>query len=562
MGEPNGTADAAPAAAMGMGELKVLAVKNLTFCYGGGATVWTREMSEPKLLDVNLEFGPGCRVLVVGGNGAGKSTLLSIMGGKKMVPRDQCRLFGKAAFHDSSLNLQRMYCGDWWRTDFFFNITVAELIGEKHLASPRVQQLIDIMQINTSWRVNAISDGQRRRCQLLECLVEEKKVYILDEITTDLDLFAREGLLRFLRTESEEKGATVFYATHIFDGLAEWATDIVSFSKGRVARCCRMEELVEYHRLVTQGMRCPLYALMKEWIFKEYDSPVAPDAPATAPMVPEREGPTLETKSLTYSYAGGSPQLRGVSFSFNRGSRILVVGANGAGKSTLLSILGGKRMIPRGFASVLGKDCFNDTAVSREVMYCGDWWRTQFFMNLSIGDLLGEVSKTSRCQHLADILQVNLSWQINEVSDGMRRRCQLLECLSTPRSVYLMDEITSDLDLFAREGILGFLKAECEDRGATIFYCTHIFDHLEGWASHLLHLSKGSVVRFCNMDEVTEYSQLIAEGNSTPLYSVVRQWIYSEYDGVQDQPWRKLETSDDGRLPNLGLAGPFQTNSG
>ena len=44
---------------------------------------------------------------------------------------------------------------------------------------------------------------------------------------------------------------------------------------------------------------------------------------------------------------------------------------------------------------------------------------------------------------------------INEISDGQRRRCQLLECLAIPRSVYLMDEITSDLDLYAREALLG-----------------------------------------------------------------------------------------------------------
>merc|ERR1719198_961737 len=129
-----------------------------------------------------------------------------------------------------------MYCGDWWATDFFFNLSVAELIGEERLKSTRVQELIDIMQINTSWRINAISDGQRRRCQLLDCLAEEKRVYILDEITTDLDLYAREGLLRFLRKETEEKGATVFYATHIFDSLADWATDFLYFSKAQVAR--------------------------------------------------------------------------------------------------------------------------------------------------------------------------------------------------------------------------------------------------------------------------------------------------------------------------------------
>merc|ERR1711957_795746 len=123
-------------------------------------------------------------------------------------------------------------------------------IGEERLKSPRVQELIDIMQVNISWRINGISDGQRRRCQLLECLAEEKKVYILDEITTDLDLFAREGLLEFLRKESEEKGASIFYATHIFDYLAHWATHCLHFSKAEVARCCSMEELHEYQDLV------------------------------------------------------------------------------------------------------------------------------------------------------------------------------------------------------------------------------------------------------------------------------------------------------------------------
>mmetsp|Transcript_73042 Transcript_73042/g.136441 ORF Transcript_73042/g.136441 Transcript_73042/m.136441 type:complete len:568 (-) Transcript_73042:185-1888(-) len=544
--------------------LKALEVRQLSFCYGGGATVHTRAFSEPKLIDVSCEFPQGCRVLVAGANGAGKSTLLSIMGGKRMLPREQCRILGKAVFHDSSLNLDRMYCGDWWRTDFFFNITVAELIGEKMLASPRVQELIDIMQINISWRINAISDGQRRRCQLLECLAEEKKVYILDEITTDLDLFAREGLLAFLRRETEQKGATVFYATHIFDHLAEWATHILFFAKARIATCCRMDELTEYHKLVSNGTRCPLYSLMREWVFREYsDAPVDMGMDDETPKATQVDGPVLETKNLSFSYTGAKQELNGMSFSFQGASRILVVGANGAGKSTLLSILGGKRMIPRGYASVLGKDAFNDPAVSRDVMYMGDWWRTNFFMNLRVGDLIGEtLCKTKRCQHLVDVLQVNLEWKINEVSDGQRRRCQLLELLATPRSVYLLDEITSDLDIYAREGVLNFLRSEADIRGATIFYCTHIFDHLEGWATHLLHLSKAGVVRCCKMDEVVEYQKLLEARDSTPLYSMIRQWIYAEYEANGAKPWRKMENLDDGRLPNLGLAGPFQTVSG
>jgi len=552
-----------------MAALPALECKDLTFRYGGGATIHDRKLSEPKLLNVNCTFEPGCRVLVTGANGAGKSTLLSLMGGKKMCDRDQCKILGKSVFHDSTLNRDRMYCGDWWSTDFFFNITCAELIGEKLLATERVQQLIDIMQINTSWRINAISDGQRRRCQLLETLAEEKSVYILDEITTDLDLFAREGLLKFLKDESEQKGATIFYATHIFDHLAEWATHIVFFSKAQIARCCHMKDFTEYHEAVGNGTKVPLYSVLKNWIFKDYvgADQVMGSADDESPVAPQCNGAVLETNNLSYSYyVGGKLELENVSFSFNRGARILVVGANGAGKSTLLSILGGKRMVARGFASVMGKDCFNDPGVASEVMYCGDWWRTKFFMNMKIRDLLGEsVASTKRCQHLSEVLQVPLDWDINQLSDGQRRRCQLLEVLSHPRSVYFMDEITSDLDLFAREGILNFLKAECEIRGATIFYCTHIFDHLEGWASHLLHLSKGKVVSYCPMDQVAEYSQLAnSEQNHTPLYSLVRKWIYAEYeaDGPEAKPWRKMADLSDGRLPNLGLAGPIMTRSG
>jgi len=555
MGQPAGDA-AAPVG-------NVLETNNLGYRYGGGATVATREFSAPKLVDVNLTFEPGCRVLVAGANGAGKSTLLSILGGQKMVPPDACKLFGKAVFHDGTLNELRMYCGDWWATDFFFNLSVAELIGEERLKSPRVQELIDIMQINISWRINAISDGQRRRCQLLECLAEEKKVYILDEITTDLDLFAREGLMEFLRRESEEKGASVFYATHIFDYLAHWATHVVFFEDAKVVKSCRMEELQEYHDLVASGKKCPLYSLMREWVFRTYDNKMPEQYHTDEAMLEPSAVPVLEANDLSYSYGGGNPQLKNVTFSFGRGARILVVGANGAGKSTLLSILGGKRMIRRNLAKVLGADCFNDP-VDDLVVYMGDWWRTKFFMNLNVTQLLGEaVASTPRVVHLAEVLQINMNWKINEVSDGQRRRCQLLEILSKPRPVYLMDEITSDLDLYAREGILAFLKAECDVRGATIFYCTHIFDHLEGWATQLLHMSKGEVVRQCDMSEVAEYSEAIASGDPTPLYSVVRKWIYSEYSSDGDaKPWRKIDVSLDGRVPNLGLAGPFMMTSG
>ena len=49
---------------------------------------------------------------------------------------------------------------------------------------------------------------------------------LLDEITTSLDVCVRQDLLNWLIKESNERGATIIYATHIFDGIGDWETHI------------------------------------------------------------------------------------------------------------------------------------------------------------------------------------------------------------------------------------------------------------------------------------------------------------------------------------------------
>jgi CCR4-NOT complex subunit CAF16 len=61
--------------------------------------------------------------------------------------------------------------------------------------------------------------------------------------------------------------------------------------------------------------------------------------------------------------------------------------------------------------------------------------------------------------------------------------------------VLLMDEVTVDLDVLARADLLEWLRQDCVRRGCTVMYCTHIFDGLDGWASHLLYMSQGRVVK-------------------------------------------------------------------
>lgn len=86
-----------------------------------------------------------------------------------------------------------------------------------------------------SWfrRMHQISDGERRRVQLCMGLMGNWDVLLLDEVTVDLDVLVRSELLAFLVKESETRGATIVYATHIFDGLQAFPTHLCHLQLGK-----------------------------------------------------------------------------------------------------------------------------------------------------------------------------------------------------------------------------------------------------------------------------------------------------------------------------------------
>ena len=51
-------------------------------------------------------------------------------------------------------------------------------------------------------------------------------------MTVDLDVLVRTRLLAFLKQETETRGSTVLYATHIFDGLDSFPTHICHLQLG------------------------------------------------------------------------------------------------------------------------------------------------------------------------------------------------------------------------------------------------------------------------------------------------------------------------------------------
>jgi CCR4-NOT complex subunit CAF16 len=98
--------------------------------------------------------------------------------------------------------------------------------------------------------------------------------------------------------------------------------------------------------------------------------------------------------------------------------------------------------------------------------------------------------------------------------------------LLRPWTVLLLDEVTVDLDVLVRSELLDFLRRESESRECTIVYCTHIFDGLAGWPTHLLKISLGKVMAFDSVTEIDRISKSEGYGSAnSALYEVCLAWL-------------------------------------
>jgi CCR4-NOT complex subunit CAF16 len=237
--------------------------------------------------------------------------------------------------------------------------------------------------------------------------------------------------------------------------------------------------------------------------------------------------PAIVVQGLTYRYPKGSglAALSGIDLTVARGSRTLLVGRNGAGKSTLLRLMAGKRMVGEQPIRVLGRAAFHDTSLSRDVCYLGP--NFPFDVDLRVRELMASRphADAGRRDELIELLGVDLEWHMHQVSDGQRRRVQLLLGLLAPAEVMLLDEVTIDLDLLARARLLDFLHRESDQRGATILYATHILDALDGWLTHVVFMEAGQVLYAGPLDEIPALRQLRTAGVPAPLYRLIHGWL-------------------------------------
>lgn len=224
--------------------MECIHIDNLTFKYDNNVIF--------KDLSFKM-YSNNCYVLA-GLNGCGKSTLLKILGGKTIADFDKVKVLGKDPFRDTTTNKDLSIVTNNWGTQTMaysgYNMPLQSSLQVKEMMQmlkkefpERNAELIDILGINPEWKLNSVSEGQRKRVQLYLSLIKPFKVCLLDEITVNLDLLVKDRFMNYLKRETINRDCCVIYVTHIFDGLDDWATKLLYMKCDRSIELYDMSEI-------------------------------------------------------------------------------------------------------------------------------------------------------------------------------------------------------------------------------------------------------------------------------------------------------------------------------
>lgn len=217
-------------------------------------------------------------------------------------------------------------------------------------------------------------------------------------------------------------------------------------------------------------------------------------------------------EKLSKIYPGGKTAVDTVSLSLAPGEVFGFLGPNGAGKTTTVKLLNGMLTPSSGSCRIFGIDPARTPekahAISGVVTEHAQMYDTLTGLENLIfyGSLFGLSAAESR-KRGKDLLELlNLSeaagQKLASYSTGMRQRLSLARAMiHTPRILFL-DEPTSGLDPESAQQVHTLIRNLAEEKGVTIFLCTHQLRYAQEICTRYGLMSEGRLLALGSLTEL------------------------------------------------------------
>ncbi len=176
------------------------------------------ERSNIKIFEnVNLSLGSGKIILLKGKNGSGKTTLLkallnliepssgAIYWQGKLLKKNLYNFFNHVTYiADRTSSLRKLSVQEnikIWKKMFFSNITNSQV--ENILKTLKLDIYLDK-------KVNSLSFGETKKLEFLRLIIENKKIWILDEPLSNLDNESIDVIAQTFEDHCSKEGSIIF----------------------------------------------------------------------------------------------------------------------------------------------------------------------------------------------------------------------------------------------------------------------------------------------------------------------------------------------------------------
>ncbi len=173
------------------------------------------------LNNFNLVVNPGEKILISGVSGKGKTTLLKLLLGFS-TPNSGSILVDNLELNEQTINIIRNKIGYMPQSTPFLNVKVEKLIhtifNYKENLKTKLDMSILIQTLKEfnldsnilSKNINQLSGGEKQRLAFVIIILLDRKIWILDEITSSLDQDMKEKVINYILNTNK----TVILVSH------------------------------------------------------------------------------------------------------------------------------------------------------------------------------------------------------------------------------------------------------------------------------------------------------------------------------------------------------------
>ncbi len=230
-------------------------VRDLTVAYRESPVLW----------DIDLDVASGVLMAIVGPNGAGKTTLIKAILGLMKPAAGQIRILGKPYRNVASSvgYVPQRGTVDW---DFPTNVLDVVLMGlygrlgwiRRPGRSERKEAMAALEKVDMAGfahrQISQLSGGQQQRVFLARALIQDARVYLMDEPLQGVDATTERAIIDILHS-LRSSGKTVLVVHHDLQTVSTYFDEVLLLNVRRITSGPVSEVFTDTNLRLTYGGR-------------------------------------------------------------------------------------------------------------------------------------------------------------------------------------------------------------------------------------------------------------------------------------------------------------------